>query len=58
MKKFFLIITALVLSFNIAGADEMSQDLVKRIDEVFGAVYNNPNEPGAAVLIMQGCDTL
>ena len=58
MKKFFLIITALVLSFNIASADEMSQDLVKRIDEVFGAVYNNPNEPGAAVLIMQGCDTL
>ena len=58
MKKFFLIITALVLSFNIASADEMSQDLVKRIDEVFGAVYNNPNEPGAAVLIKQGCDTL
>ena len=57
MKK-ILMIAALLFSFTAASGSNMSEELTKRIDEVFGAVYNNPNEPGAAVLIMQGTDTL
>ena len=34
------------------------QDLSCRIDQVFCSVFDNPNEPGAAVLIMQGSDTI
>ena len=43
-----------------AMAGDMSKDkqLTSRIDKVFEAVYNNPNEPGAAVLILQGGDTI
>lgn len=51
-------IVALMAIFASANAVDMKNDVTKRIDEVFGAVYNNPNEPGAAVLIMQGNDTL
>ena len=51
-------IVALMAIFASAHAVDMKNDVTKRIDEVFGAVYNNPNEPGAAVLIMQGNDTL
>ena len=59
MMKKILIIAALLTSFTAAFALGMdNSELTKRIDEVFGAVYNNPNEPGAAVLIMQGNDTL
>ena len=25
-----------------------NDEMIRRIDEVFGAVYNNPSEPGAA----------
>ena len=57
--KNFLILVAMMASFTAATAfDMISNETVKRIDEVFGAVYNNPDEPGAAVLIMQGNDTV
>ena len=57
--KNILMIAALLASFAAAQAFNMNHDeMTKRIDDVFGAVYNNPNEPGAAVLIMQGNDTL
>ena len=40
------------------GQTMSKEEMTRRIDEVFGAVYNNPDEPGAAVLIMQAGDTL
>lgn len=59
MKKIILMIVALVATATATMASDMKNDeLTKRIDEVFGAVYSNPDEPGAAVLIMQGNDTL
>lgn len=58
MKKTILMIMAMMAIFAAAHADDMNKDVTKRIDEVFGAVYNNPSEPGAAVLIMQGTDTI
>ena len=59
MKKIILMIVALVATATATMASDMKNDeLTKRIDEVFGAVYSNPAEPGAAVLIMQGNDTL
>ena len=36
----------------------MNDEIAKRIDQVFGTVYNNADEPGAAVLIMQGKDII
>ena len=52
-------IAALLALATAAQAQVMSkEEMTRRIDEVFGAVYNNPAEPGAAVLIMQGNDTL
>ena len=59
MKKFFLSIVALLASFTATWATHtMNDDMARRIDEVFGAVYNNPDGPGAAVLIMQAGDTV
>ena len=59
MMKKILMIAALLASMAAAQAFEMNNDeMTRRIDEVFGAVYNNPAEPGAAVLILQGNDTL
>ena len=59
MMKNILMIAALLASFAAAQAQTMNDnEMTKRIDEVFGAVYNNPDEPGAAVIIMQGNDTL
>lgn len=59
MMKRLLMIVALMTSAAAVMALNMNNDeTVKRIDQIFGAVYNNPNEPGAAVLIMQGNDTL
>ena len=59
MMKKLMIIAAMLSVVVAAFAQNMSNDDLKsRIDEVFGAVYNNPDEPGAAVLIMQGNDTL
>lgn len=59
MMKKFLILAALLTSFAAAIAHDMESDeTTKRIDEVFDAVYHNPGEPGAAVLILQGNDTL
>ena len=50
---------ALMASFTAIHSRNMySEELTKRIDNVFGAVYNNPDEPGAAVLILQGNDTV
>lgn len=59
MMKNILMIAVLMASFAAAQAQSMNNnEMTKRIDEVFGAVYNNPDEPGAAVIIMQGNDTL
>lgn len=59
MMKNILLIAAMLVSFAAAQAFNMNNDeMTKRIDEVFDAVYGNPGEPGAAVLIMQGTDTL
>jgi len=59
MKNTLFLITVMMAMAIAAMAQDMKSDeLAKRIDEVFGAVYNNPNEPGAAVLIMQGNDTV
>ena len=59
MKKALVMMVALLAFATAAQAQNMSKEEMKRnIDEVFSAVYNNPDEPGAAVLIMQGNDTL
>ena len=59
MRNIILMIAVLLAVSTTARALDMNNDEVtKRIDEVFGAVYSNPDEPGAAVLIMQGGDTL
>ena len=59
MMKKFLMIAVLLASFVGSNGQNMSkEEMARNIDEVFGAVYNNPNEPGAAVLILQGNDTL
>ena len=58
MKKFFLMIAVLMISFSAAHGHEMNDEIAKRIDQVFGTVYNNADEPGAAVLIMQGKDII
>lgn len=59
MRNTILMIAVLLAVSATARALDMNNDEVtKRIDEVFGAVYSNPDEPGAAVLIMQGGDTL
>ena len=59
MMKKILLLTALMVTAIAAYSQTMKNDeMIRRIDEVFGAVYNNPSEPGAAVLIMQGNDTL
>ena len=59
MKKAVVILAALLAMTTVAHSRDMSNDqLIRSIDEVFGTVYNNPDEPGAAVLIMQGNDTI
>lgn len=58
MKKLLMITAALLAVWSSAMPHDMNNDLTRRIDQVFDAVYNNPNEPGAAVLIMQGGDTV
>ena len=59
MKKIFMMIAALwALSAAATTLNMNNDEMTKRIDEIFGAVYDNPDEPGAAVLIMQGGDTL
>lgn len=58
MKKDLLIV---VMQFAVVATmfsqNMTREEMSRRIDEVFSAVYH-PDEPGAAVLIMQGCDTL
>ena len=58
MKKYLIIVTLLLSVAGMNGQNLTSDEMTKRIDGIFGAVYNNPNEPGAAVLIMQGDNTL
>ena len=59
MMKNILMIAALLTSYIAAQAQVMNNDeMIRRIDKVFGSVYNNPGEPGAAVLILQGNDTI
>jgi len=59
MKKALVMIVALMALATATQAQNMSkEETARRIDKVFSAVYNNPLEPGAAVLIMQGNDTL
>lgn len=59
MKKLLLMVVALLALSNAIHVQGMSSDELKYgIDQVFEAVFNNPDEPGAAVLIMQGDDTV
>ena len=58
MKKTILLALLATVAATALAHDMNTDEMTRRIDEVFGAVYNNPNEPGAAVLIMQGNDTL
>ena len=58
MKNILLLAVLLVVATAAWGTDMSKEEMTKRIDSVFGAVYDNPNEPGAAVLIMQGNDTV
>ena len=59
MMKKTILIALLATIAATAWAQNMNKDeMTKRIDSIFGAVYNNANEPGAAVLILQGNDTL
>jgi len=60
IRKTTLLLVAVCLMFIAAHAQtQMSkQQLASRLDALFGTVYNNPAEPGAAVLIMQGSDTV
>ena len=58
MKKVLLIVVMLFAVIPTMFSQDMTrEEMSRRIDEVFSAVYH-PDEPGAAVLIMQGCDTL
>lgn len=57
--KNILMIAALLASLVAAQAQSMNNDeMTRHIDDVFSEVYNNPKEPGAAVLILQGNDTI
>jgi len=59
MKKYLLIIAVLLTSFSATAHDEMKSNVITRsIDAVFETVYNSPDDPGAAVLIMQGDETI
>ena len=58
MKKRIMFLMLMVIAISIQAQTMRNDEMTRRIDEVFGAVYNNPAEPGAAVLIMQGNDTL
>ena len=59
MKKIIVTIIAMMaLTTSASTINRANDETIHKIDEIFSAVYNNPNEPGAAVLIMQGGDTL
>jgi len=59
MNRISLILMVLLTMATTIQAQDMNRgELAGCIDEVFGEVYSNPEEPGAAVLIMQGGDTL
>lgn len=59
MNRMLTMIAALLTLAAASQAHTMNNDeMTRRIDGVFGTVYDNPADPGAAVLIMQGNDTL
>ena len=59
MKKTIVMLAVLMALSSAAQTRNMSkEELVRNIDMVFSSVYSNPDEPGAAVLIMQGNDTI
>ena len=60
MMKKIMMIAALLAWFTAATGQNMNmkEELTRRIDAVFEAVYSSPDEPGAAVLIMQGGNTI
>ena len=59
MKRTLTLLTAIVaIAVSALAHDVNNDELARRIDKVFSPVYNNPDEPGAAVLIIQGNDTL
>jgi len=58
MKKILLTVAMMALLTGVNAQNMSNEEQVRRIDEVFSAVYDKSDEPGAAVLIMQGGDTL
>lgn len=58
MKKILLTLAMMALLTGVNAQNMSNEDKARRIDEVFSAVYDKPDEPGAAVLIMQAGDTL
>ena len=60
MRKAIVLFAALLALTAAAQTRNMNRndELTRYIDMVFNAVYHNPDEPGAAVLIMQGNDTI
>ena len=57
MKKILLFAVLLALTTAMFSQELSREEMSRRIDEVFTTVYQ-PDEPGAAVLIMQAGDTL
>lgn len=55
MKKISLL-TILIMITTIACAQskKIKENFDKQIDSLFSSIYSNPNEPGAAVLVMKG----
>lgn len=58
MKRTLFLLAALITTVAAMAHDMNKDELTSRIDDIFGAVYNNADEPGAAVLILQGNDTV
>ena len=59
MKKTIIMLAVLMALSSAAQTRNMSkEEVVRNMDKVFSQVYSNPDEPGAAVLIMQGNDTI
>lgn len=58
IRKFLVIVALFAGATGIMAHNMINDELTRRIDEVFDAVYSNPNDPGAAVLITQGNDVV
>ena len=46
MKKIMMILSLVVVAISTQAQTMRNDEMTRRIDEVFGAVYNNPAEPG------------